>query len=136
MRIISIIAILFSIGIPALSQTIDSSYIETSIEKAIVFQKQFKPKESLSILNAILPKAKNYYHLNHKVLGKIYFHIASSKLDLAKYDESKSYLDQALQIFKLTDSVSLELGDTYMLIGIYYDYMTNYDKALDIFTIT
>ncbi len=136
MRIISIIAITFIIGSPALSQTIDSFYIKNSLDRAIRFQKEFKPKQSLSILDALLPKAKNYYNSNHKVLGKIYFHMASSKLDLAKYEEAKSYLDQALRIFKLTDSVSLELGDTYMLIGIYYDYMTDYDKALAYYDLT
>ena len=130
MRTIYGIAIIFIFQIAGFSKSQDSIEIRKSLDKAIQLQEIFKPQESLVILNKLLPKTKNHYGLKSKETASLYYHIANAKLDLAAYEEAKTLLDDALKIFELTDSVSVELGDTYLLTGIYYDYMADYDKAL------
>ncbi len=115
---------------------LDSIELQSSLDKAIELQKTFKPQQALNLLNQILPKTIKQYGKDSKETAKVYYFIAHSKLDLADYNNAKKMLDDALQIFKLTDSVSVELGDTYMLTGIYFDYMANYDKALDYYDLT
>lgn len=136
MRTINTITIILLFNILSFSNNQDSIEIKNRLAEALEFQKTFKPKESLSVLNNLLIKTKERYGLHSKETGSLYFHIANVKFDLAEYDEAKNLLDQALQIFKLIDSVSVELGDTYMLIGIYYDYMADYDKALAYYDLT
>jgi CHAT domain-containing protein/Tfp pilus assembly protein PilF len=136
MRTISTIAILCIFNIIVFSNNQDSIEIRKSLDEAIEFQKKFKPRESLSILNNLLARTKERYGLQSKQMASLHYHIANAKLDLAEYDEAKKLLDQALQVFKLIDSVSVELGDTYMLLGIYYDYIADYDKALAYYDLT
>lgn len=136
MRNFSIIIMLMMFSGIAMSQMLDSSSVQTELNQVVKLQESFKPKEALSLLKTLLPRVKSTHSSDSKTLGKVYFHTASCMLDLAEYKEAKVYLDQALEIFKLNDSISLELGDTYMLIGIYYDYMTNYNKALAYYDLT
>ena len=136
MRTTCILAFIFLLKVTAFSKAQDSIEIERSMIEAVKLQEAFKPRKSLAILNKLIPKTKKIYGLESKKTAHLYYHIANAKLDLAEYDEAKKLLDEALLIFKLIDSVSIELGDTYMLIGVYYDYMANYDKALAYYELT
>ncbi len=111
-------------------------HLRLNVNKAVELQKRFKPKAALEILEDVLKKIQSDPTNKTKEVGKIYYHIASCKLDLAAYNEAKILLDEALQIFQSRDTVSLEIADTYMLLGIYYDYMADYDKALAYYDLT
>lgn len=130
MRLTSCLVVSFLYTISVFSQQLDSTYLNKTLRKAVAFQEKFQPAKSLVILNELLHKAKAKYTDNSNEIGRIYYHIATSKLDLAEYDAAKNYIDLALGIFKLSDSISIELADTHMLLGIYYDYRANYEKAL------
>jgi CHAT domain-containing protein len=108
----------------------DTSQLRQLLEKAVILQKAFKPKKALSIISPIEDDAIQSYGENKKGLAKFYYNIASCHLDLAQYEAAKSYLDKTLSIYELSDSISLPLANTYMLFGIYYDYMADYDRAL------
>lgn len=113
-------------------------HLQLQVLKAIDLQKQFKPKQALAILDGVLIATKSTSSTDQqsKSIGELYFHIASCKLDLASYNEAKQLLNRALDIFQSQDTVSIEIADTYMLLGIYYDYMAQYDKALAYYNLT
>lgn len=108
----------------------DTSELRKVFDKANILQQAFNPKDALHTLKAIESESETAFGKNSLGIAKLYYQIASCQLDLALYSNAKSYLDKALNIHELIDSISIPLADTYMLIGIYYDYMADYDRAL------
>lgn len=126
--------VIFLFPLVNFSNTPDTIKAGEYLNAAIGFQKKFKPKQALPLLNKSLTIYIDELGEHSEEVSDVYYNLGDCYLDLAEYEKALLFLQKSLKIrLDILDTTSIKIGDSYTLIGLYYDYQAMYDKALELY---